>query len=150
MKIFSFCVIIYIEKEKRLFWFMMRRVLEIYIFDTYGVEADYPFEEDFETGVFRHKGSRKWFGIAMNIDYSKIIPGRNGSVDVVNLKCAPEVIESIAGVEPGIFRAYHMNKTHWLTVALDGSCDDETVGWLIGISYDLTGRKPKRGKINEM
>lgn len=125
---------------------MTRGELESYIFDTYGVSADYPFEEDFETGVFRHTGSRKWFGIAMNIEYRKIISGRSGMVDVVNLKCAPEVIESIAGVEPGIFRAYHMNKTHWLTVALDGSCDDDTIGWLVGISYDLTGRKSKTRK----
>ena len=64
----------------------------------------------------------------------------------MNMKCAPEVIESIAGVEPGIYPAYHMNKTHWLTVALDGSCDDATVEWLLGISYDLTRPKIKAKK----
>ena len=122
---------------------MTRQEFETLVFDTYNVKADYPFEEDFETGVFRHEGSRKWFAIAMNIEYGRIIPGRNGDADVVNLKCAPEVIESIAGVEPGIYRAYHMNKTHWLTVALDGSCDDETVAWLLGISYELTRSKKK-------
>ena len=122
---------------------MTRKELEAYILESYGVKADYPFEEDFETGVFRHRTSKKWFGIAMNIEYKKIISGRAGMVDVVNLKCAPEVIESIAGIEPGIFKAYHMNKVHWLTVALDGSCDDETIKWLVGISYDLTKAKIK-------
>ena len=107
----------------------------------YNVKADYPFEEDFMTGVFRHEGSGKWFAIAMNIAYNRLIPGKEGSCDVVNLKCAPEVIESIAGIESGIFRAYHMNKNHWLSVALDGSCDDDTVAWLLGISYDLTRTK---------
>lgn len=114
------------------------------IYDNYNVKADYPFEEDFVTGVFRHEGNRKWFAIAMNIEYKRIIPEREGSVDVANLKCAPEVIESIAGIEPGVFRAYHMNKTHWLTVALDGSCEDGMIEWLVGISYDLTrGKKAK-------
>ncbi len=120
---------------------MTREEFEALVLDMYNVKADYPFEEDFETGVFRHEGSGKWFAIAMNIGYNRLLPGREGSVDVVNLKCAPEVIESIAGIEAGIYRAYHMNKTHWLTVALDGSCDDDTIVWLLGISYDLTKKK---------
>ena len=122
---------------------MTREEFEALVSDQYGVKADYPFEEDFETGVFRHEGNKKWFAIAMNVDYLKINSGRKGTTEVVNLKCAPEVIESIAGVEPGIYRAYHMNKTHWLTVALE-ECERETLEWLLGISYDLTRVKIKR------
>ena len=121
---------------------MTREEFEGLIFDTYNVRADYPFEEDFETGVFRHE-SGKWFGIAMRISERKLGRGGDRVVDVVNFKCAPEVIESIAGIERGIYRAYHMNKTHWLTVALD-ECDADTVSWLLGISYDLTRSKIKR------
>ena len=122
---------------------MTRREFEEFVLDRYNVRADYPFEDDFVTGVFRHEGGR-WFAIAMNISERKI--GRNGDrqIDVVNMKCAPEVIESIAGVEPGIHRAYHMNKTHWLTVVLDGSCDDDTILWLMDISYELTMQKRKK------
>ena len=95
---------------------MTRKEFEELVFDTYNVRADYPFEEDFETGVFRHTGSGKWFALAMNIGERKIGRGGDEKIDVVNLKCAPEVIESIAGIEPGIYKAYHMNKTHWLAV----------------------------------
>lgn len=121
---------------------MTRGEFEALVLDIYGVKADYPFEDDFTTGVFR-QDSGKWFAIAMKIPRSKL--GLEGleHIDVVNLKCAPEVIESIAGVEVGVFRAYHMNKTHWLTVALDGSCDDGMIEWLLGISYDLTRGKMK-------
>lgn len=122
---------------------MTRSEFEALVLDMYNVRADYPFEEDFTTGVFRHESGR-WFAIAMNIPRERIIPCGEGRVDVVNLKCAPEVIESIAGVEAGLYRAYHMNKTHWLTVALDGSCDDDTIAWLLSISYDLTRTKIKR------
>ena len=123
---------------------MTRREFEDLVFDIYSVRADYPFEEDFETGVFRH-GSGKWFGIAMKISEKKLGHSGDEIIDVVNFKCAPEVIESIAGTEPGIYRAYHMNKTHWLTVALD-ECETDTLQWLLGISYDLTKPKikPKR------
>ena len=94
------------------------------------------------TGVFRHENG-KWFALAMNIVKRKIGHNGDSKIDVVNLKCAPEVIESVAEIEPGIYRAYHMNKAHWLTVALS-ECDDATISWLLGISYDLTRSKIKR------
>ena len=118
---------------------MTREEFEALVFDTDGVRADYPFEDDFETGVFRHE-SGKWFGIAMKISARKLGKCGDMTTNVVNFKCAPEVIESIAGVEQGIYRAYHMNKTHWLTVCLE-ECDADTILWLMGISYDLTRTK---------
>ena len=122
---------------------MTRKEFEDLVLDRYGVRADYPFEEDFETGVFRHENSGKWFALAMNIPERKLGINWDMQIEVVNFKCAPEVIESLAEIEPGIYRAYHMNKTHWLSVSL-GECDNDTVSWLLGISYDLT-----RSKINK-
>ena len=121
---------------------MTREEFEALVYDVYNVKADYPFEDDFETGVFRHD-SGKWFSIAMKVSERKI--GRDGDmqIDIVNLKCAPEIIESLAGVELGIYRAYHMNKIHWLTVALD-ECEIDTLSWLLGISYDLTRSKIRK------
>ena len=124
---------------------MTREEFESFVLDYYGIRADYPFEEDFETGVFRHSDSGKWFAIAMHVSESRIGHEGDRLIDIVNFKCAPEVIESIAGVEPGVYPAYHMNKTHWLTVALD-ECDIDTLTWLLNISYELTRRKIKRGK----
>ena len=124
-----------------------RKEFEETVYNFYNVRADYPFEEDFVTGVFRHEDSGRWFAIAMEIPRKKLGLDGNNTINVVNFKCAPEVIESIAGIEPGIFHAYHMNKTHWLTVALDGSCDDETIRWLLGISFDLTAKKRFTKKI---
>ena len=41
-------------------------------------------------------------------------------------------------MEPGIFPGWHMNKAHWLTVALDGNVDDEKIQFLVDMSYELT------------
>ena len=122
---------------------MTRKEFEALVFDRYNISADYPFEEDFETGIFRHADNRKWFAIAMNIPKKRLGLSGDGVIDIVNFKCAPEVIESIAGVEPGVYRAYHMNKTHWLTVLLS-ECDAATISWLLNISYDLTRKKIKK------
>ena len=126
---------------------MTRKEFEALVFDRYNTKPDYPFEDDLVTGVFRHDNG-KWFALAMTISSNKLGKVEKMQIEVVNLKCSPEVIESLAGVEPGIYRAYHMNKTHWLTVAL-GECDEDTVMWLLGISYDLTNTGKKRGRKNE-
>ena len=39
---------------------MTRKEFEALVYELYGVRADYPFEEDFTTGVFRHENG-KWF-----------------------------------------------------------------------------------------
>ena len=49
-----------------------------------------------------------------------------GEISVVNLKCDTRLIGSFL-MEPGIFSGWHMNKAHWLTVALDGSVDGEKI-----------------------
>ena len=122
---------------------MTRQDFLTYIADFYGVAPDYPFEEDFVTAVFRHGSNRKWFAIAMHIPRAKLGLAGDGSLDVVNLKVSPEMLPSL-WQEAGVYPAYHMNKRHWVTVALDGSASDETVAFLTGVSFDLTARKIRR------
>ena len=55
----------------------------------------------------------------------------------ISLKCDPDLALALrhayAAVKPG----YHLNKSHWNTVTLDGSVPDEQVGDWIDDSYDL-------------
>ena len=41
-------------------------------------------------------------------------------------------------MEPGIFPGWHMNKAHWLSVALDGTVEDEKIRFLVDMSHELT------------
>ncbi len=116
---------------------MTRAELESYIEETYGISPDYPFSDDLVTAVFRHPGNRKWFALAMHIPKEKLGIREDGRIDVVNVKCPPEVIESYRG-HPGIYPAYHMNRNHWLSLILDGRLDESVLTFLLGISYDLT------------
>ena len=127
---------------------MTKQEFASYIEDQYSVKYDCPFEDEPYLWVFRHEDNRKWFALIMPIPKRKLGIDSDEYINVVNMKCAPEVIESIAGVELGVFRAYHMNKTHWLTVWL-GECDDGMIEWLLGISYDLTRTRIKKSKSTE-
>ena len=122
---------------------MTRNQFEALVMELYGVSADYPFEDDFVTGVFRHIDNRKWFALAMNIPSGRLGIESNEHIDVVNLKCPPEIIESVTEEDVGVYPAYHMNKLHWISVSL-GECDEETILWLLDISYSLTQRTPRK------
>ena len=119
---------------------MNRKEFEEYILKTYKIKPDYPFSEDFETAVFRHKENRKWFGIMMKIHPSKLGLSGEEIINVVNLKCPPVLMGSFLG-ERGFFPAYHMNKTHWLSVCLDNKTDENKLKFLIDISFEATGKK---------
>lgn len=120
---------------------MNREELAAYISENYNAEAEHPWLEYPNFAVFRHENNRKWFALIMDVPREKLGLAGGDTLDVVNLKCDPIEIGSFRE-QAGIFPAYHMNKNHWLTVALDGSVSDETLTLLLDISFELTARKP--------
>ena len=64
-------------------------------------------------------------------------------IDVVNLKCDPAFIGSLLH-ESGFYPAYHMNKTHWITVALDETASDDLLKIALDMSFATTAAKRKR------
>ena len=116
---------------------MNRQELAVYLTDTYSSDGETLFAKYPSFLVFRHNGSRKWFAVIMNIPRKHLkLPGE-GEISVVNLKCDTRLIGSFRE-EPGIFPGWHMNKAHWLIVALDGSVEDEKIKFLVCMSYELT------------
>ncbi len=87
-----------------------------------GTTEDLPFDE--ETLVFRVAG--KIFALC---DITRF--------ESMNLKCDPERAVDLRERYPGIIPGYHMNKTHWNTVAADGSVPPELFLELIDHSYEL-------------
>ena len=124
---------------------MTRQELTEYVFDVYSVEPDYPFPMDDVTCVFRHADNRKWFGIAMTVPYRTVGIGRDGNVDILNIKCDPMIIGTLRG-KPGFHPAYHMNKDRWITVLLDGSADRGDIAALLDMSFTMTAAKIRKAK----
>ncbi len=117
-----------------------RENLDKYISEIYGVTSEYPWLQYPGFAVYRHRGNKKWFAVVMNLPKSKIGLSGDEVVNVVNLKCDPIMTGSLHK-EKGIYPAYHMNKSYWISVFLDGTVDDEKLKWLLDISYDLTASK---------
>ena len=95
-----------------------------------GVEECFPFDE--VTLVFKVMG--KMFAVT----------GLDSEEFTVNLKCDPErsveLRERYEDIRPG----WHMNKTHWNTVAFENGLPDQFLIELIDHSYDLVVAKLKK------
>lgn len=125
---------------------MNRTELTEYISDIYGVEAEYPWIKYSDYAVFRHANNKKWFAVIMDIPKSKLGLPDDEMICIMNLKCDPLLTGSLRS-EKGFFPAYHMNKTNWISVALDGSVDSDKIKWLLDLSFELTARKIKNKRI---
>ena len=115
---------------------MTKDELIAYVAERFSTDAEYPWDD--ENFIFRHQGNRKWFAVAMCVPYRRLGIGREDSVDIVDVKCGPLLMD-VYRKQPGILPGYHMNKDHWITILLDGTAEDGLIRELFEISYDLTG-----------
>ena len=86
---------------------------------------------------------KKWYAVAMTVEKKKLGLKGEGSCEILNVKCDPITIGALLdGREylPG----YHMNKSNWLSVHLDGNLPREEVFNLIDLSYEMSQKNSKK------
>ena len=71
-----------------------------------------------ENAVFRHRENKKWFALLLRVAGDKLGCPGTAPVWILNVKCDPLMIGSLCSME-GIYPAYHMNKTYWISIAMD-------------------------------
>ena len=119
---------------------MTKDELIAYVAERFSTGAEYPWDD--ESFIFRHQGNRKWFAVAMCVPYRRLGIEREKSVDIVDVKCGPLMMD-VYRKQPGILPGYHMNKDHWITILLDGTAEDGLIRELFEVSYDLTNSRVK-------
>ena len=120
---------------------MTRQELFDWIKEKFGAEPEYLWSKFPQYAVFRNPDN-KWFAIVMDVPKSKFGIASEETVEVLNVKADPMLIEILLG-QLGFYRAYHMNKTQWISIFLDGSVEDDFIMDLIAESYMRTSKKKK-------
>lgn len=105
----------------------------------YNVEPDFPWAKFSDYAVFRHKDNQKWFALYMTVQKNKLGLSGDGEIGVLNVKYDPQQRELIL-MQKGVKPSYHMNKGHWVSVLLDGSCDEGVLFELLDQSYVITSK----------
>lgn len=103
----------------------------------WGDEPEFPWEKKpYDTsGVFRHPATRKWYAAILPVSWDKVVPKREGRVELMNLKVsgAAAMVASYDGCYP----AYHMNKKYWVSIALDDTMADDDIWPMILESHEF-------------
>lgn len=66
--------------------------------------------------------------------------------DAITLKNTPERVMELLEKYPAVQQGYHMNKKHWITVAMDHSVADAELRLWIIASYTLVASRLSRKK----
>ena len=118
--------------------------IEARIDTEYGVRTEFPWDKYPGNGTFKCNENGKWFAALLTVEFGKLtdigssacLHDADETVEVINLKADPDEIPQLTKT-PGICPAYHMNKTHWISVLLDDTLTDDQVFALIRKSYNL-------------
>ena len=106
-----------------------------YLQSHFSANPDFPWESTPDACVFRCSNN-KWFALIMKIKYRQLGLKSEEEVFVVNLKADENTIPTLID-NKSIFKAYHMNKKHWITILLTAVTDFDILCELTQNSYEL-------------
>jgi len=98
-----------------------------------------PFDKTEAMG-FKVEDKGKWYGLMMEVPLQKLGVTSKADALILNVKIHPEDKERLLSTD-GIYEAYHMNKKHWISIALNVCTDDALIKECIYTSYKCVAKK---------
>ena len=105
-----------------------------YVKNKYDTNPEYIFEKFPNYCVLRHHDTNKWYGLIMTVNKTKLGLAESSETIIIDVKVEPELIGSLIQKE-GFYKAYHMNKEHWISIDLSSLHDTTELFSLIDTSY---------------
>lgn len=113
-----------------------------YAKERFGTEPEYLWMKFPNYAVLRNSNNSKWYDAIMDVQKQKLGLKGKEYVDILDVKCDPIMIGSLLNSK-GYLPAYHMNKSTWITILLDGSISKDEIFNLIDLSYEMTQKKKR-------
>lgn len=98
-----------------------------------------PFDKT-EAMCFMVEDKGKWYGLMMGVPLQKLGVASQANALILNVKIHPEDKERLLSTD-GVYEAYHMNKKHWISIALNVCTDDALIKECIYTSYKCVAKK---------
>lgn len=105
--------------------------------DIYNDNPEFLWDKFQDTCIYRNPKNKKWYALITSVDKSKLDEKENGIIEIINLKLEPIKIQELLTIK-GFYKAYHMNKKYWISIALDNSIPDTKIFELIKESHSYT------------
>lgn len=107
-----------------------QRILE-WVRETFLEDVEFIFKKN-ETVILRNKNNAVWYAVLFE---------RNGE-EGIDVKLDPEMIQTLLK-QDGFLPAWHMNKTHWIQIALNDTLKDQIIKDCLSMSRGFTLSKHK-------
>lgn len=102
----------------------------------YHIRPSFPFKgKDHDFPILTHEDGT-WFALIMEVSKDTLY-STSTEKEIMNVKVSSESIPSLIEKD-GIYPAYHMNKTHWISISMDDRLSDDEIMSLVDESYLLT------------
>lgn len=111
-----------------------------YVRATYGDELEFLWEKFDDNAIWRRHDNNKWYAVLLTVSKRKLGLDSDATVEIIDLRTDPDNIDGLVD-NVKIWRGYHMNKKHWITLCLDGSAPIDEIKRLLDISYNLAKKK---------
>ena len=98
-----------------------------------------PFEKTEAMG-FTVEDKGKWYALMMVVPLQKLGVASQANALILNVKIHPEDKERLLSTD-GVYEAYHMNKKHWISIALNVCTDDALIKECIYTSYKCVAKE---------
>lgn len=115
------------------------RILK-FVKEEFGSSPEAPWPDSPDNLTLKTAMSKKWYAVLLKTSRKSVDLDGPGNLSLLNLKADPEKIQELLN-QPGFLPAYHMNKTHWLSIQLKPDMDFALVAELLKKSYALVERK---------
>lgn len=116
----------------------------------YGTTPEHLWASNPTHEVLRHalqpgEKKAKWYGLIMDVKRETLGLDGEGYVDILDIKCNPEMLD-VLSMSEGYLPGYHMNKSSWITVLLDGTVPLNNIKQLLDESYEMTASAKSKAK----
>lgn len=123
-------------KQKYFITEQANRITDL-IIKKYNNIPEFAWEKFPSYGIFRNPQNAKWYGLIMNINRNKLDKNaKNEEIEIINVKLDENEIQKLL-LRNGFYKAYHMNKTNWVTIILDNTLRDEEIMQYIDKSHEF-------------
>lgn len=122
----------------------LRRQVLAFAKKEYGTEAEYPWSSAPGYAVLRHQENHKWYGIIMDVPAEKIGLVGKEKLDILCVRIPDRLYHDMLLKEEGYAPAYHLNRTWWIALRLDGALSLKEIRTKLKESYMATLHRQKK------
>ena len=120
--------------EKQEYLFDQANRIGKWITSVYHIQPEFLWEKYPTYGVYRNLENQKWLALIGNVNKKVFDKTCDQLIEFINIKLPKEKVKFLQTMD-GFYSAYHMNKVYWITIVLDNSLTDETIGQWITESF---------------